>query len=67
MNALAPTELVLLLVVGALYVGSLVWAYRDAEVRDKNGPLVALLVAIAAWPLGLIVWAIARPPVTVDP
>ena len=44
-----------------LYVWSLVWAYRDAERRDRSGPLVALLVGVAAWPLGLIVWLVVRP------
>ncbi len=44
-----------------LYIWSLVWAYRDAERRDRSGPLVALLVAVAAWPVGLIVWLLVRP------
>ena len=43
-----------------LYVVSIVWAYRDAEARGKNGALVALLVALVAWPLGLIVWLLVR-------
>lgn len=44
-----------------LYIWSLVWAYRDAERRDRSGPLVALFVAVAAWPVGLIVWLLVRP------
>ncbi len=45
----------------ALFVWSLVWAYRDAEKRGQNGLLVAILVAVAAWPLGLVVWLLVRP------
>lgn len=43
------------------YVASIVWAYRDGEQRGKDGILVALLVALVAWPLGLVVWALVRP------
>ena len=56
------SELLLLLVVGVLYVGSLAWVYRDAEARGVSGALTTtLLVAIAWWPLSLIVWAFIRP------
>ena len=46
----------------ALFVWSLVWAYRDAERRRQSGLLVALFVAVAAWPLGLVVWMLVRAP-----
>jgi hypothetical protein len=46
-----------------LYVWSIVWAYRDAEKRGKEGILVALLVALLVWPVGLIVWVLIRPDV----
>jgi hypothetical protein len=49
----------LALVVG--YVVSIVWAYGDAERRGKSGCLVAILVALVSWPLGLLIWLIARP------
>ena len=55
---LAPTEIVLVLL-PVLYVGSIVWAYRDAEAR---GTLVAAFVALVPWPLGLVAWAFIRPP-----
>lgn len=42
--------------------GSLVWVYRDAERWGRSGPLVALLVAVAVWPLGLLVSWMIRPP-----
>lgn len=44
-----------------LYVGSIVWAYNDAEKHGKPGCLVALLVLLATWPVGLIIWLIIRP------
>ncbi len=53
------------LLVGVLgmlvYIGSIVWAYRDAERRGKPGWLVALLVALLSWPLSLLVWVLFRP------
>jgi hypothetical protein len=49
---------ILILVV---YIWSVVWAYKDAEQRGKPGWLVALLVALLSWPLGLIIWVIFRP------
>lgn len=64
MGNLGSTELALLLVLGGLYVWSLVWLYRDAEARGRSGLLVALLVALFAWPLGLLIWVVARPAVT---
>ena len=45
----------------ALYVWSLRWTYRDANARGKSGFLVAFLVAILSWPLGLIAWLVFRP------
>ena len=44
----------------ALYIWSIVWVYRDAQRRGKNGVLVALLVALVSWPIGLLVWLIIR-------
>ena len=44
----------------ALYIASIVWVYRDAERHGKSGILVALLVALISWPIGLLVWLIVR-------
>ncbi|MFO8006224.1 MAG: hypothetical protein R6V05_00655 [Candidatus Brocadiia bacterium] len=44
-----------------VYVWSVVWSYGDAEARGKPGCLVALLVALLSWPLGLILWVVFRP------
>lgn len=38
-----------------------VWAWRDAQRRGKPPALVVLLVLLAAWPLGLLVWLLIRP------
>ena len=43
-----------------LYIASIVWVYRDAERHGKSGILVALLVALISWPMGLIVWLLVR-------
>lgn len=37
------------------------WAYGDAERRGKSGCLVALLVLLLTWPIGLIIWLVFRP------
>ena len=44
-----------------LYIYSISWAYNDAESQGKSGCLVALLVALFNWPLGLLLWLIFRP------
>ena len=53
--------LLLALVVLALYIWSIIWAYNDAERRGKSGVLVAILVALLSWPLGLLLWLLFRP------
>ena len=52
---------VISLVVLGLYIWSIVWSYADAEKRGKSGCLVALLVGLVSWPLGLVIWLVARP------
>jgi uncharacterized membrane protein YozB (DUF420 family) len=43
-----------------LYVWSIVWAYNDAKQRRQHPVLVAIMVALLSWPLGLVVWLIVR-------
>jgi hypothetical protein len=45
----------------ALWIGSGIWAYGDAAVRQKPPLAVALLVMFAVWPLGLCAWLVFRP------
>jgi hypothetical protein len=45
----------------AVFIWSIVWAYNDAESRGKSGCLVALLVFLLTWPVGLIIWLLIRP------
>ena len=52
--------LILGLIFFAIYIASLVWVYRDANRRGKSGILVALLVALISWPIGLLVWVLVR-------
>lgn len=44
-----------------LVIWSIIWAYNDANKRGKSGCLVALLVFLLTWPVGLIIWLIFRP------
>ena len=44
-----------------LFILSIFWAYNDAEKRGKSGCLVALLVFLLTWPVGLIIWLLIRP------
>jgi hypothetical protein len=46
----------------AIFLYSVFWAYNDAEKRGKSGCLVALLVFLLTWPVGLIIWLLIRPP-----
>jgi high-affinity K+ transport system ATPase subunit B len=48
------------LVFFVIYIVSLVWVYRDAERHGKSGIVVALLVALISWPIGLLVWLLVR-------
>lgn len=43
-----------------LYPVSLIWAYRDAERRGKEGLLLTILVAVT-FVIGLVVWFVVRP------
>ncbi|MCA9929949.1 MAG: hypothetical protein KC419_15805 [Anaerolineales bacterium] len=65
MNNIGMIELLLIFCIGfpmlAIFIGSVFWAYQDAENRGKSGCLVALLVLIATWPIGLIIWLLIRP------
>ena len=40
---------------------SVVWAYYDARRRGKTGWLVALMVLLMIWPIGLVLWLLLRP------
>lgn len=59
----------------AAFIASIVWVWRDAERCGKPGILVALLVGLLFWPVGLLVWLILRqdylaktlPPLAVPP
>lgn len=51
----------MMMVMFLLYLYSIFWAYGDAQDRGKPGCLVALVVALLSWPLGLILWVVLRP------
>ena len=65
----------LFLVTSVVWISTLVWVYRDAERCGKPGILVALLIGVLFWPVGLLVWLILRqdylaktlPPTAVPP
>lgn len=62
LNILFAVPLMLFgLVMFALYIVSIFWAFGDAERRGKSGCLVALIVAFLSWPLGLLLWVVLRP------
>ncbi len=44
-----------------IYVLSVIWCTLDARKRGKSGCLVFILVAFF-WPIGLLIWLVARPP-----
>ena len=51
------------IVVLGLLIASLVWAYRDAEMRGKPGWLVVLVILFMNWPFSLLLWLLFRPDV----
>jgi hypothetical protein len=63
---LSPEVVLVFWIVGLglllLYPVSLVWTYREAESRSRNGLLATLLVAVT-WPVGRAVWLVMRPSV----
>lgn len=63
-GGMGAVAIIIALIVGliffAIYIASLVWVYRDANRRGKSGILVALLVALISWPIGLLVWLLVR-------
>ena len=66
-RSLAAVVMILLMLgLLGLYIWSIFWAYGDGERRGKSGCLVALLVMLLSWPLGLIVWLIFRPEERLD-
>jgi len=40
-----------------------IWVYKDAEKRGKSGILWLLIVWFVAFPIGLIIWFVVRPPI----
>ena len=60
-SALVITSICLGLVFAIVFLWSVIWAYNDAERRGKSGCLVALLVFLLSWPVGLIIWLVFRP------
>jgi len=54
-----PTVMALLF--GA--IASLIWLFRDATKRDKNGFVALVFVLATGWPASFIWWFWLRPPV----
>jgi hypothetical protein len=52
--------LIFAVVLFGLQIYSCIWAGSDAERRGKSGVLIGLLVFFT-WPLGLLIWVVARP------
>ncbi|MBX0331838.1 hypothetical protein K3G39_01160 [Pontibacter sp. HSC-14F20] len=42
-------------------VWSVIWAFHDARRRGKSPWLVALMVLLMVWPVGLVLWLMLRP------
>ena len=61
MSDAQPFEIAATVAFLALWARSIWWAADDARSRGKSGCLVALLVALLPWPLGLIAWRVFRP------
>ena len=56
--------IVLTVIAAVLWIGSLIWVYRDARNRGLSGVLsllVTALVGFTAWPLTILAWVLLRP------
>jgi hypothetical protein len=53
--------IIMIMVVLIFVIWSVVWAYFDARRRGKSGLLVALVVLLMVWPVGLVLWLLLRP------
>lgn len=51
----------LFLVLTCVYGGSLAWVWRDAKARGATAWASVLMVAVAFWPMGLLIWLACRP------
>jgi hypothetical protein len=49
------------LILVVLIIWSLVWAYTDAQLRNKPGWAVALLILFLFWPISILIWIVFRP------
>jgi hypothetical protein len=49
------------LLIFGLFIWSLVWVYRDAEARGKDGWLALVVVFFLNWPFSLLLWMLFRP------
>ena len=52
---------VVILVIFALCLLILIWAFHDAESRGKSGLLVVIMVVLLGLVPGLLIWYILRP------
>ncbi|UCE41723.1 MAG: hypothetical protein JSV17_01645 [Candidatus Aminicenantes bacterium] len=57
--AIIPLAILML----AVLIGSLVWAYQDAEKRGKSGWLIVFMIFLCNWPFSLLIWLAFRPEV----
>lgn len=53
--------LILGLVLLVFYIWSVIWAFHDARRRGKSGLLIAVMVLVMVWPVGLLLWLALRP------
>ena len=58
-----PAILVVPVLVALIYcsIGSLIWIYRDAELREKTGWHAVLFVLLTGWPVSFLWWCWLRP------
>src|SRR6187397_1254443 len=64
-----PVILVIPLLLGiiAASVYSLMWIFRDAEQRRKNGFIAIIFILMTGWPLSLVWWLWLRPKAAFEP
>ncbi len=56
-----------IIAVAALFIGTLIWVFRDAERRGRGGCIALLFLFSAGWPFSILWWLWLRPPLLQRP
>jgi hypothetical protein len=44
------------------FIASVIWIFRDAKLRGKNGLVALIFILVTGWPISFLWWFWLRPP-----